>query len=58
MVCPFKQNVKKEIMYKPWGEKIVDKEITTVTFGECEGCDCPFFNLVYDRCTFKGVIQK
>lgn len=58
MVCPFKQNVQKEFTYKPWGERPVDRKITTVTFGDCEGCGCPFFNPGYDKCTFKGVIQK
>lgn len=60
MVCPFKRNTTTEIIYdfhRAEDRKPI-KEITTVTFGDCEHCDCPFFNPGYDKCTFKGVIQK
>lgn len=61
MVCPFKRNKVIEIVYD-YNRTIEDrksiKEITKIEFGACEGCGCPFFNLGYDTCSFKGVIQE
>lgn len=61
MVCPFKRNKVIEIIYDH-GAMVENrksiKNITTIEFGKCEGCDCPFFNPGYDTCSFKGAIQE
>lgn len=60
MVCPYKRNTVTEVIYD-YGITVENrkpiKKITTIEFGECKSCDCPFFNPGYDTCNFKGVTQ-
>ena len=56
MECPFKRNVEKRYEYE-WNrnqnERKIEKEIITVTFGECS-LECAFYDFYHEGCKFKG----
>ena len=50
MKCPFKKQTKKEFFYKTWGNHVIDKEIVTIDFGECDETECMTYNLASMKC--------
>ena len=56
MECPFKRNVEKRYEYE-WGKmqdiRHIEKEIITITFGECT-INCAYFDFATESCRFKG----
>ena len=51
MKCPFTKSI---ITVKTSGtidnDPFVDTIQTKVKFGECEKCDCPYFDVAIDKC--------